>query len=183
MGDESLEGFDAEGELAPGEGAFVPEGAAAEPAEGGFGGILGAVDDPQVLPASAPDPRLGEPFPGSVVESRPRASRCRDRDKLSFGVAQGGEVPAEHAAGVDADGPVEPDRFGDRGVAVDSERADCRGCSAMHAGAEAGGGHDEAASSTTKWLTSPVDGSERSHTSGLALADLGKKEVVALVLP
>jgi hypothetical protein len=45
----------------------------------------------------------------------------RNRDQLAFGVAQRGELATEHAAGVDADGVVDPLRFGDRGVAVDDD--------------------------------------------------------------
>ena len=43
----------------------------------------------------------------------------RDRDELLFRVAECGESATEHAAGVDADGPVEPDGLGDGRVAVD----------------------------------------------------------------
>jgi hypothetical protein len=58
--DEALEGFDAEGELAEGEGAFVAEASAAEAAEVLLGGVFGAVDQAEVFAAAAFDPGLGE---------------------------------------------------------------------------------------------------------------------------
>ncbi len=42
-----------------------------------------------------------------------------DGHELALGIAERGELSAEHAAGVDADGAVEPGCFGDRCVAVD----------------------------------------------------------------
>ena len=46
----------------------------------------------------------------------------RHRHQLTLGIAQGGQPPAEHAPGVDADGPVQPLRLGDGRVAVDDHR-------------------------------------------------------------
>ena len=48
--------------------------------------------------------------------------RGRDRDELLLRVAQGGQLAAEDAAGVDVDRAVEPFRLGDRRVAVDDHR-------------------------------------------------------------
>ena len=59
-------------------------------------------------------------------EERPRrlavGPRGRDRDELFLGVAQGRELAAEDAAGIDVDRPIEPVRLGDRRVAVDDHR-------------------------------------------------------------
>src|SRR5579884_859832 len=63
-GHEPFEGLDAQGELPQGQGAFVAQPAAAEPAEVPFGGVLGAVDDPQVFAAPTLDPGLDKaPLP------------------------------------------------------------------------------------------------------------------------
>ncbi len=50
--DETLEGFDAEGELAQGQGALVAKAALAETSEVVFGCVLGSVDDAEMLPAT-----------------------------------------------------------------------------------------------------------------------------------
>ena len=51
------------------------------------------------------------------------AARRRHRDQFVLRVAQGAQAAPEHAAGVDADGAVEPLGDGYRGVAVDHPRA------------------------------------------------------------
>ena len=61
---------------------------------------------------------LGQEGPGRFAVGL----RGWDRDELLLRVAQGGELAAEDAAGVDVDRAVEPVRFGDRRVAVDDHR-------------------------------------------------------------
>src|SRR5687768_4868749 len=56
--DESFEGLDAEGELSERERPLVAQPARAEAGEVGLGGVLRAVDDPEVLPAAALDAGL-----------------------------------------------------------------------------------------------------------------------------
>src|SRR4051812_25562488 len=63
--DEALERLDAERELASGEGALRAQGAAAQPVEVRGLGVLGAVDDPEVLAAADLQRRLGEPAPAA----------------------------------------------------------------------------------------------------------------------
>ena len=61
---------------------------------------------------------VGQEGPGRLAVG----PRGRDRDELLLRVAQGGELAAEDAAGVDVDRAVEPLRLGDRRVAVDDHR-------------------------------------------------------------
>src|SRR5215470_17703212 len=57
---EAVEGFQAEGVLAQGERALVAEGAFAEPVQVGRFGVVGAVDDPEVVAAADLEAGLGE---------------------------------------------------------------------------------------------------------------------------
>ena len=71
---------------------------------------------------------LGRERRGLLILGQERPGRLavgpggRDRDELLLRVAQGRELAAEDAAGVDVDRAVEPLRLGDRRVAVDDHR-------------------------------------------------------------
>ncbi len=64
--DEPLQAFDPEGELAEGEGPLVAQAAAPQAGEVPLGGVVGAVDDPQVLSAPGTSRRAGQApaYPG-----------------------------------------------------------------------------------------------------------------------
>jgi hypothetical protein len=99
----------------------------------GSGGVLGA-DGDAGLETGVDDPlaehvvgieQLGRPLRLGGTERADRfpvGPRRGHRHHFSLGVAQRGELAAEHAAGVDADRVVHPLGFGNRGVAVHDNR-------------------------------------------------------------
>jgi hypothetical protein len=58
--DKSLQTLNAEGKLPKSEGSLVPQAPTAQPGQVFLDGVIGAIDDPQVLLASALDRRLGK---------------------------------------------------------------------------------------------------------------------------
>src|SRR5262249_32987220 len=102
---EAVEGFQAEGVLAQGEGAFVAEGAFPEPGQVGRFGVVGAVDDPQVVVAADLEAGLGESLAaagevGGGLDDHALAAGCGE-----FFPPRGGCGGAGGVGGVHDDAP------------------------------------------------------------------------------
>ena len=82
MADEAFEGFDAEAELARRKGALVAEPAFAQTGELIGRGVLGAVDDPQVLRTAALDAGLHDAA-RSAMDARYVGREVRADDLMS----------------------------------------------------------------------------------------------------
>ena len=94
VADEAFQTFEAEGEFTEGEGSFGSETSASQSREILFGGVIWAVDDSQVFPASALHSglihdRAAPGQPGGVVLSTRPQTRVRSDWRVPMAVALG----------------------------------------------------------------------------------------------